>query len=291
MISLLFKILADASPWRKTVNEELPKDAKKAGKDAGSAAGKEFGAQMKSAVMSYLGAGAILGALRTQATKATEILRDAQQSGLDPQGFQELTKASEETGKSIEELQRLARELPKDFDAMMKGIRERGGFFTQEDLESLREVKNAMDEASNSAGKLFAYIWNGSKAIASMAANGAMAGAGAVASTLGSVTGSERLSEAGRFLTTTADIGAEQINAGTPRPRDRTATSRFMDRARMVDEGNRWWDSVGGNQDWSAQSESVRSREAERLLREQTRLQEQTNRNLERLNATVGQRL
>lgn len=291
MISLLFKILADASPWRKVVNEQLPKDAKKAGAEAGHGAGKEFGNQMKSAVMSYLGAGAILGALRTQATKATEILRDAQQAGLDPQGFQELTKASEETGKSIEELQRLARELPEDFDAMMKGIRERGGFFTQEDLENLNQVKAAMDEASNSAGKLFANLWNGAKSIANMAANGAMAGAGAVASTIGSATGSERLSEAGRFLTTTADIGAEQINAGTPRTRDRTTTARFIDRARMVDEGNRWWESVGGNTDWSAQSESVKSREAERLLREQTRLQEQTNRNLERLEASISQRL
>lgn len=291
MISLVFKILADAAGWRKTVNEELPKDAKRAGAAAGHGAGKEFGNQMKSAVMSYLGAGAILGALRTQATKATEILRDAQQAGLDPQGFQELTKASEETGKSIEELQRLARELPEDFDAMMKGIRERGGFFTEDDLQSLREVKTAMDEASNSAGKLFAYLWNGSKSIANMAANGAMAGAGAVASTLGSVTGSERLSEAGRFLTTTSDIGAEQMVAGTPGARDRSAASTFIDRARAVDEGNKWWEQAGGNTDWSGQSESVRSREAERLLREQTRLQEQTNRTLERLNASVESRL
>jgi DNA-binding ferritin-like protein len=257
MISLLFKIFADAAPWRKTVTQDLPKDAKA----AGSAAGKEFGAQMKAAVVSYIGAGAILGVLKTQATKAAEIIREAGQSGLGVEAFQELKKASEATGLSIEQIQKMARELPADFEAMMEPIRKNGGIISEADAQSLAQVKAAMDEATNSAGKLFATLWEGGKALGNMVVNGAFAGAGAVASAAGRTFGSERLTEAGRFLSTTADIGAERMQGMHASPLSTNAAQSFAARARQIDEGNQWWESVGGNQDWSKQSNDVAARE------------------------------
>ena len=63
MISLIFKILADATGFNKTLKTDLPATAKeggkKAGNEAGGSFGKEFGNQVKGAVMAAIGVSAI----------------------------------------------------------------------------------------------------------------------------------------------------------------------------------------------------------------------------------------
>lgn len=242
MISLMFKILADAAPWRKTVTQDLPKDAKK----AGSEAGKEFGQQMKSAIMSYIGAGAVLGALKDQATKAAEIMKEAAASRLGVEAFQELKAASDATGMSMEEIQKLAQQLPAEFEAMMKPIRESGKILSSEQIQELAQIKDVMIDAASAAGRLFSFVWKTGKVIASTVSAGAMAGAGAVASGLGGALGSDRLSQAGRFLTTTAEVSAEDmLNGGTAAPSGNPALA-FSSAATQQKQFNDWWESVGG---------------------------------------------
>lgn len=266
ILKLLYSIGGDINPLKREL-ARVPQDAKDVGKKAGvelnkgivegqksggakpgdSGVAKELGGQLKGLVMSYVGIGAVVGKVMQQAQRAQDISSKASQMDLGVEAWQELQAAAEKSGMAIEEVQRMARELPDDFAAMMEPIRESGGIMKSEDVESLTEVKKAIDEASNSAGKLFANLWSGGKALANLVANGAFAGAGGAASKLGEMFGSERMQNAGRFLTTTAEIGAEQLVAGKqPSSVERTAVERFSRKAKEKAEFDAWWESVGG---------------------------------------------
>jgi len=251
MISLLFKILANASPWRKVVTQDMPKDAKKAGKEAGHGAGKEFGQQMKSAVMSYLGAGAVLGALRSQATRATEILRDAASQDLGTVAFQELELAAKASGMAIKDIQEMALQLPAQFEAMMKPIRENGGILGEDQVKELAQIKQVMDEASNAAAKFFSIIWKTGKFAAEFATYVGMF-LGATALQVPAAFGHRRSEELSRDIGTQAVVGIERMVGRTPDPLagqpdlNSDAAANFARESKRKKDFDDWWESVGG---------------------------------------------
>lgn len=256
MISLLFKILADATGWRKVVNEQLPKDAKKAGKEAGFSAGKEFGQQMKGALMSYIGAGAVLGALQTQATRAADILREAASQDVGAVAFQELDMASKASGMSIKEIQKMALELPEQFEAMMKPIRESGQILSKEQVAELAQIKSIMAEAAISAGKLFAFLWQAGKVYSALFGAAKFASYGSEITRIGSIveaaTGNKVLSTLGRsMLQNAGDTAGAAVAGRADASTSETPVNQFVrdsnTRAKEL-EFNQWWESVGGQE-------------------------------------------
>lgn len=283
MISLLFKILADATGWRKVVTQDMPKDAKKAGKDAGKAAGSEFGQQMKSALMSYIGAGAILGVFNQQITKARETMTGAADAGASIEGFQVLQKMMEATGKSLEDLQKLAKDSPEAFKALADAAEQLGGIVPEADIKRLAEAKIKIGEFTSGVAQGFAFLTDTIR----QAWYGLNAGLGAVESFVGNVTGSSALKERGAKLTSYAEAGAEKMINGS-------GLSDIDSAARMANvaiRNNADWEAMGGNVDWSAQSRTVRARddlkELERLAKEQLDAAKEQARQLKDLNETM----
>jgi hypothetical protein len=159
MISLIYKIYGDINPIRKALTVDAPAAAAK----GGSEAGKLMGAQFKSAILRYVGAGAVLGLVTQLASKAAETLKGAQKAGLDVEAYQELQKAVEQTGLSMEELLEKAKLVPKEFEEMMRSIRAQGGIISKGDVENLNEVNDMMTSIKSGALAFFASIWQGLK--------------------------------------------------------------------------------------------------------------------------------
>lgn len=146
MISLLFKILADAAGFNRTMETELPATAKKggekAGKEAGGTFGKEFGSQVKGAVLSAIGAGAIVAAIKKTLEEAADIAKESAQGGISVEATQELRRASKLTGLSVEQLKASATTAPQEFSALMRYVQKTGGpALDKADVETLTSAK------------------------------------------------------------------------------------------------------------------------------------------------------
>jgi hypothetical protein len=155
MISLIYKIMGDVNPFKQAVTKEAPAAAAK----GGSEAGKFFGAQFKGAILKYIGAGAILATITKLAADAAQIVKDATQADLGVEAFQEMRKAAELTGLSIDELKKKAIEAPKEFAALMKSIRETGGILKKEDVENFAKLDEIMSRVKSKAASFLVSIW------------------------------------------------------------------------------------------------------------------------------------
>lgn len=142
MISLIFKIAADAAGFNRTLKTEMPATAKAAGKTAGKESGaefgKEFGNQVKGAVMSVIGISAIAAAIKKAVTDAGEIAKEASAGGIGVEAAQELQRAAKLTGLSVEEVKASATTAPEQFASLMRYVQKTGGpKLGQSDVETL----------------------------------------------------------------------------------------------------------------------------------------------------------
>jgi|GEM_PF-6057532 len=155
MISLIYKIMGDINPLKTALTKDAPAAAAK----GGSETGKFFGAQFKGAVLKYIGAGAILGTITKLASDAARIVKDAAQANVGVEAVQELQKAAEKTGLSLDELKEKAMAAPKEFAALMKSIREAGGILSKEDVENFAKLDEMMSRIKSKAASFFVSLY------------------------------------------------------------------------------------------------------------------------------------
>jgi len=163
MIGLLFKIGGDSSPFRAEVEK-----TKNAAKSGGNVVGKLFGEQFKSAVMSFLGAGAVIASIRNAIGTAIKIKDGAFKLGVDAEAFQELEKAALALGMTVEELRDASPSVGKEFVDLMGVIRQKGGIISDEDVQVLQNLSDALDDfvvqaapAITTAVKAIGALWAG----------------------------------------------------------------------------------------------------------------------------------
>lgn len=154
MISLIYKIGGDVNPFKQAVTKDVPAAAAQ----GGSEAGKFFGQQMKSAVLRYIGAGAILSLLTKVAQDAVTTIRDATKEGLGIEALQEYRLAAEATGKSIAEIRKQALLAPGPFAEMMESFRKSGLIIKEADVRNLAEAAEAWTRIKLAAVAVFAGI-------------------------------------------------------------------------------------------------------------------------------------
>lgn len=162
MISLLFKILADAAGFNKVIKTDLPATAKeggkKAGKEGGSEFGKEFGNQVKGAVMSVIGAGAILGAVKTQIQNAAKLTKEAAKQGIPVEAMRELEIAAEAVGMSVDDLRSAAPAVVGQFIELMDAVKASGGIIDEETVKKLSELNADLKNLSSSVAVVIGPI-------------------------------------------------------------------------------------------------------------------------------------
>lgn len=157
MISLIFKILADATGFNKTLKTDLPATAKeggkKAGNEAGGSFGKEFGNQVKGAVMSAIGVSAIAAAIRKSVEDAKGIATEAAKGGISVEAAQELQRASKISGLSVDEIKASATTAPEQFSALMRYAQKTGGpKMAESDVEELTSIGSGFSGAGSAIG-------------------------------------------------------------------------------------------------------------------------------------------
>jgi hypothetical protein len=207
MISLLFKILADATGFNKTLKTDMPATAKEAGKTSGKAAGsefgKEFGSQVKGTILGAIGLGAITAAVREAVNKGAEIAKEAGKLGLTPEATQELQKASEITGLSIQDLQAGAMKAPAEFTALMEDVRRKNLTLSNNETGTLSDVKDMSSLGTGALSKLIAVV--GNAVIASSGTTGTLGAISKTAAGLGAFTGNQQLLNSAMFLEGSTD--------------------------------------------------------------------------------------
>lgn len=194
MISLLFRILGDATGFNRTMNRDLPAAAKqggeKAGKEAGGSFGKEFGTQVKGAIMGAIGVGAIAQTIKESIIKAREIAKDAAVSGLSVEATQELQRASKLTGLSQQELLDSASKAPAEFAALMRHVQKNGGpTMNEAEVESLTGMGATFGDMKSGVFKGIARMWSGGSGLALDSASRVAAVVAAIAEKQRQVTG------------------------------------------------------------------------------------------------------
>jgi hypothetical protein len=97
-------------------------------------------------MMRFVGAGAIISTFVKAAKDALQIDAGAIKLNVSPEAFQELTKAAEMLGMSVDELRQVAPEAAKEFEDMMSKIREGGGILDSQTVEMLADTADAFDE-------------------------------------------------------------------------------------------------------------------------------------------------
>lgn len=224
MLQLIYKIGGDINPLKKSL-AQAPTEAAKAGKEAGNAFGKELGAQAKGALMSFIGAGAIVGMFRQAMEQAKNITKEQGRTGLGSKEVQALGRASERTGLSQDELLARGKANPQAFSALMSSIEAEGGFLSDQNVGSLGRIGSAAEQAKNLAMRGIGGAFEaGTRGLEGLT-YGAFAGAASGAGMLARITGSDRLKAVERDFLTRAEIGAESL-AGVPGASAGTAQSR-----------------------------------------------------------------
>jgi hypothetical protein len=115
MISLLFRFYGDSTPLKQEA-EKAKNEMSKAGVDIG----KEFGNQLKGAVMSTVGIGAVVGLFKSAFSEASKAIKGTNLTGGSPGGEIALNRAMEATGMTREQIMEVAAAEPRKFEAMMK---------------------------------------------------------------------------------------------------------------------------------------------------------------------------
>lgn len=249
MISLLYKIMGDINPLKQAVTKDAPNAAAKGGAEMGKVMGQQF----KGAILKYMGLSAILSTITQFAADAAKILQDSLKANLDPETFQILTKASQETGKSIEELQEMMKLFPKEYAAMADAIRAKGGIIPTEQLENLAQVNKAMDEMKGGLAQLVSLLWSAAKGAAMFLYYFGAHGAGLIAKGLSVFTGNQALKDWAekRFAETdvyTGDLMDYWMGTGAKtKPKGEVSPSqKFVRGATAARDAAEWIDAVMG---------------------------------------------
>lgn len=140
MLGLKININGDASQFRREVDK-----TKKDAASGGVGAGKAFADQFKAGMMRFLGAGALISALQKAAQQALQVQTGSIKMDLSPEAFQELTKAAELLGMSVEELQTVAPSVANEFEALMESIREGGGILDADAVQTLADTADTFE--------------------------------------------------------------------------------------------------------------------------------------------------
>lgn len=165
MISLLFRILGDATGFNRVMQRDMPESAKKggqkAGKEAGSAFGKEFGSQIKGAIGSAIGVSAILAAIKKSMAGATQIQVEARKLGVSVEAYQELQRASKYSGLSISDIETMAKDNPAKFKQTMAAAESTYPIKSADEIASLASADKSLTTALEEASTGFAKLWKG----------------------------------------------------------------------------------------------------------------------------------
>lgn len=153
MISLLFKFFGDSKP----LVEETKKAKAEISKEGGNL-GKAFGEQFKGFVMGYIGAGAIAGAVKKLVGDAAKIEQGATKLGVSIEAFQELTKAAEAVGMTVEELQQAAPKIAKEFTALMDSVQKSGGILDKDTVERLNDAAHEMNSFTGPLSTILSWF-------------------------------------------------------------------------------------------------------------------------------------
>ena len=137
MFSLWGKIRLDGT--------EAKKDAAK----VGTAFGNQIGQQFSSTMKRFIGAGALISLGQRQVAQATAISTGAGKAGISVEAFQELTKAADHFGISVEELQKVAPQLGKPFEEYMDLIRKKGGIMDKDTVAALVKTGETVEGITN----------------------------------------------------------------------------------------------------------------------------------------------
>jgi hypothetical protein len=288
MLSLLYKIAGDISPMRRALGD-VAKEAEVTGKKAGAAlssgikagAGGGGGArggafnrdQMRSVLTRYLGAGAIIGTANLATSESAETLKGAAEAGLSPEAFQELKKAADATGLSIDELKKSASEFPVEFAKLMSSIR--GGLDIVDD-KTVRQLAQ-LDKVKGTGWSMFKSIgWQAAKA-------------GVAFNQLSDVGMNFGLA-ATTHLPGFQGMGEQHLGLGVKLLKDVLGQGDFTGKGgfsyaedygakvRAAMESSKDWEAMGGNVDWSGKSGVARGREELKEMKEELRTQTEIHR-------------
>lgn len=199
MISLLFKFFGDSKPLVAEGDKAKAALSKKGGE-----VGKAFGEQFKGAVMGFVGAGAIIGAVRKMAQDAVRIRAEAAIEGVGVEEFQKLEIAAKSVGMSVSELREAAPGLASEFAALMDAVESSSGIMDAGTVKNLADAAAELGKFTGPISQLVAGLVHvlsfvravGEKALTA-AAGGAMTLAGKVISRF---TGDRSLEQAGKDL-------------------------------------------------------------------------------------------
>lgn len=225
MISLLFRFFGDSTPLKKEAEK-----AKGEMSQAGASIGKEFGAQLKGAIMSTVGIGAIVGQIKKAAAEAMQGQMDAAAdvAGLGTRETIALTRAAKASGLTREQIMMTGRENPELFSRFISQF-EPG--MSESDLNNLAEtgrtVGTALSNVGASVGAGLANLYNRI--------------VGLTASLWGSATGNNAMSVSGRnMLVTGQSSGPQNVSPVVEFVRSKTAMDASSAAfGEMVDAVNR----------------------------------------------------
>lgn len=181
MISLLFRFFGDSTPLRQEA-EKAKKDMGKAGADIG----KEFGSQIKGAIMSTVGIGAIISGMKQAFAEISEAQKGSAASGLGIKETLALERAAKATGLTTEQILSVAKERPSEFAGMISQFESSLG---ENDLKNIAAAGSAAKSA-------WSWLVDQTLLMGTRLGNQAR---GLVQSIGGSVIGDEQASVEGRF--------------------------------------------------------------------------------------------
>lgn len=181
MISLLFRFFGDSTPLKQEA-EKAKKDMSKAGGDIG----KEFGSQLKGAIMSTVGISAIVSGMKQAFSDIAEAQKGTAATGLGIKETQALDRAAKATGLTKEQILGVAKERPAEFAGMISQ------FETPISETDLRNIASAGAEAKSA----WAWLLDQSLLMGVRLGNQAR---GLVQSIGGSIVGDQQASVEGRF--------------------------------------------------------------------------------------------
>jgi hypothetical protein len=273
---------------------DVAKEAEVTGKKAGAAlssgikagAGGGGGARggiinrdVRSLLTRTLGAGAVIGVARKATSESAETLKGAAEAGLSPEAFQELKKAADATGLSIDELKKSASEFPVEFAKLMSSIRGGLDIVSDKTVRQLAQIDREMD----TVWSIFKSMgWNTAKAwIAGDNFFKAAGYLGAAQST--HLPGLQAMGEQrlGLGVKLAKDVLGQGDYSGAS---GFSAAENYGVKVRAAMESSKEWEAMGGNVDWSGKAGVVEARselkEMKEDIREQTELSREATRAL-----------
>ncbi len=225
MVGLLFKIMGDMSPFRKAMA-----DTKKEAHAGGDTVGKAFGQQFKAGMMRFVGAGAIISTFVKAAKDALQIDAGAIKLNVSPEAFQELTKAAEMLGMSVEELRLVAPEAAAEFETLIARIREGGGILDSQTVEMMADTADAFDELWTKIQPGLGFIAKSLGWIIGQGQKWLTVASGSAMDIAGRVTGDKDLKQAGQELQRET-LGSFVPFGSSPVASERRAAARRMSSA------------------------------------------------------------